>query len=513
MTVRPMFSRIQNPTLAAVCLLWFLLSPVTEAAPLQEKETTTQAQPSGTLEEAEKLGPAIAATGSHHTQSPASIPPAWLAIPFVVLLLMIATGPLLYAKFWHQHYPKVAVSLAVLVLTYYLLVLNDWTKPVAAFMEYVQFIALIAALYMVSGGILIAVNKRATPLTNLGLLFTGAIIANLIGTTGASMLLIRPYMRLNQGRVKVYHIVFFIFIVSNVGGVLTPIGDPPLFLGFLSGVPFFWTLQHNLMPWLVALLLLGTAFYCVDARSVSNIEQVSIDPTKPALYLVGKHNFIWFAVIIGAVFIDPNLFDGVPALYYNQHSFSFVRELILFAVAWLSYRCADRHALQENAFSLAPLKEVVMLFVGIFGTMIPALQLISAFASSETGHAIITHNTLYWGAGLFSSLLDNAPTYLNFGAASMAAHGADITAVADVKAFAAGGVFTNSVLQLKAISIASVFFGAMTYIGNGPNFMVKAIAEHLGLRMPSFFTYILRFSVPILLPVLIIVWLLFFASL
>ena len=154
-----------------------------------------------------------------------------------------------------------------------------------------------------------------------------------------------------------------------------------------------------------------------------------------------------------------------------------------------------------------------MLFVGIFGTMIPALQLISAFASSETGRAIITHNTLYWGAGIFSSLLDNAPTYLNFGAASMAAHGADIAMVADVKAFAAGGVFANSVLQLKAISIASVFFGAMTYIGNGPNFMVKAIAEHLGLRMPSFFTYIFRFSLPILLPVLIIVWLLFFASL
>ena len=152
-----------------------------------------------------------------------------------------------------------------------------------------------------------------------------------------------------------------------------------------------------------------------------------------------------------------------------------------------------------------------MLFVGIFGTMIPTLQLIGAFAASDTGHAMVTHNTLYWGAGICSSILDNAPTYLNFGAASMAAHGADITAVADVKAFAVGGVFHNSVLQLKAISIASVFFGAMTYIGNGPNFMVKAVAEQLGLRMPSFFAYILRFSVPILLPVLVIIWLLFFA--
>ena len=508
-----MFLRIQGSIFAGVCLLWLLFSPTVGAVPLQNREATAHAQLPGALNEAEKLGAAIVTTGSAHTQSPAGIPPGWLAIPFVVLLLMIATGPLLYAKFWHRHYPKVAILLAALVLAYYLLVLHDWAKPVAALMEYIQFIALIAALYMAAGGILVEINKRATPFTNLGLLLIGAIIANLIGTTGASMLLIRPYMRLNQGRVRVYHIVFFIFIVSNVGGALTPIGDPPLFLGFLSGVPFFWTLQHNLMPWLVALLLLGTSFYCLDTYNVSHTAQASIDPTKPTLYLVGKHNFIWFAVIIGAVFIDPNLFDGVPALRYNHHSFSFVRELILFAVAWLSYRYADRYALQENAFSLAPLKEVTMLFVGIFGTMIPVLQLISAFASSEAGRAIITHNTLYWGAGIFSSLLDNAPTYLNFGAASMAAHGADITMVADVKAFAAGGVFANSVLQLKAISIASVFFGAMTYIGNGPNFMVKVIAEHLGLRMPSFFTYIFRFSLPILLPVLIIVWLLFFASL
>jgi Na+/H+ antiporter NhaD/arsenite permease-like protein len=508
-----MFLRIQGPILAVACLLWFVLSPATEAAPLQRHEATIQAQSPSPFNQVKELSTAIAAIGDAHAQSAAGIPPGWLAIPFVALLLMIATGPLLYAKFWHRHYPKVATLLASLVLAYYLLILHDWAKPVAALMEYVQFVALIAALYMASGGILITINKQATPFTNLGLLFTGAIIANLIGTTGASMLLIRPYMRLNQGRVKVYHVVFFIFMVSNVGGALTPIGDPPLFLGFLSGVPFFWTLQHSLMPWLVALLLLGTAFYCLDTYNVSNTATAPTDPTKPTFYVVGKHNFIWFAAIVGAVFIDPNLFDGVPALHYNQHSFSFVRELILFAIAWFSYRFANRYALQENAFSWAPLKEVAMLFVGIFGTMIPALQLISAFASSETGRAVITHNTLYWSAGIFSSILDNAPTYLNFSAASMAAHGADIAAVADVKAFAAGGVFTNSVLQLKAISIASVFFGAMTYVGNGPNFMVKAIAEHLGLHMPSFFTYIFRFSVPILLPVLIIVWLLFFASL
>lgn len=506
-----MFSYIQRPFFVVLCLLWLVNSPITQAAFLMKKEATTQEQLLDSTGNYEEPGPAVVATGSHGTTDQADLPPSWLVVPFAVLLLMIATGPLLYEKFWHQHYPKVAILLAVLVLAYYLLVLHDWGKPIEALMEYMQFIALIAALYVTSGGILIAVNKRATPLMNLGVLFTGAAIANLIGTTGASMLLIRPYMRLNQGRIRVYHVVFFIFMVSNIGGALTPIGDPPLFLGFLSGVPFFWTLQHNLLPWLIALLLLGIVFYYLDTHNVSSTEKVSIDPSKPALHLVGKHNFIWFAIIIGAVFIDPNIFDWVPALRYGHYSFSFVRELVLLGVAWLSYHYADRHAVQENELSWAPLREVAVLFVGIFGTMIPALQLISAFAGSETGHAVITHNTLYWGAGVFSSILDNAPTYLNFGAASMAAHGADITEVADVKTFAAGGVFHNSVLQLKAISIASVFFGAMTYIGNGPNFMVKAIAEQLGLRMPSFFAYILRFSVPILLPVLAIIWLLFFA--
>ena len=497
------FWRLFFPTLC------FVLSPMAKAVPLQQQETLTQAHPLATTQEVADLVTVV--TASHHPISQADGPPIWLAIPFILLLLMIATGPLLYEKFWHRHYPSIAVLLATSVLAYYLLVLHDWEKPVEALMDYVQFIALIAALYMASGGVVIAINKRATPFTNLGLLFAGAILANLIGTTGASILLLRPYMRLNQGRIQAYHIVFFIFMVSNIGGALTPIGDPPLFLGFLNGVPFFWTLQHNLLPWLVTLLLLGVVFYGLDVRNVSSTAQVAIDPAKSVIRIVGKHNFIWFAIIIAAVFIDPNLFDWVPSLHYGHHAFSFVRELILLGVAWLAYRYADRHALQANAFSWAPLREVVILFVGIFGTMIPALQLIRAFAGSEIGHALITHHTLYWGAGICSSILDNAPTYLNFSAASMAAQGADIMAVADVKTFATGGVFPHSVLQLKAISIASVFFGAMTYIGNGPNFMVKAIAEQLGVRMPSFLAYILRFSMPILFPVLVVVWLLFFA--
>lgn len=490
-----------------VCLmLWLGTSPLAKADTLQPESLEAHQQQS--LSSGEEAT-AADLTGTDNHMAP-QLPPNWLAFPFILLLLMIASGPLLYARFWHRHYPKIAVGLALMVMGYYVLVLHDLVRPVEALMEYVQFIALIAALYMASGGILIEVNRHATPLVNLGLLLIGAVIANLIGTTGASMLLIRPFIRLNRGRVKIYHIVFFIFMVSNVGGALTPIGDPPLFLGFLSGVPFFWTLQHNFLPWLTALALLSLIFYYLDTRNTSGIKEV-IAPNKPAVQLQGKHNFIWLALIITAVFIDPNIFTWVPAFYYHGHSYSFVREVMLFSVAGLSYYYANQHALKENEFSLGPLKEVVLIFIGIFGTMVPALQLISAFAGSEAGQALITHNTLYWSTGAFSSVLDNAPTYLNFAAASMAAQGADISQVASVQAFAAGGAFHNSALQLQAISVAAVFFGAMTYIGNGPNFMVKAIAEQMGIRMPSFFGYILRFSVPFLLPALLIVWLLFFA--
>ena len=477
----------------------------------QQKLTLPQETHRQHIDATQSAEPAQATIAHEHTSLQADLPPQWLALPFVILLLMIATGPLLYERFWHKHYPKVAILLASFVIVYYLFVLHNLSKPVEALMEYLQFIALIASLYMAAGGILIEVSKQATPSTNLGLLLLGAVLANFIGTTGASMLLIRPYIRLNRGRIKVYHIVFFILIVSNVGGALTPIGDPPLFLGFLKGVPFFWTLQHNLLPWLLALLLLGVAFFILDTKNPTTSKQPITAKAQPALRVVGKRNFLWLIIIIIAVFLDPHILGWVPAIQHHGHSFSFLREVILFSVAWLSYRYASKPALKGNEFALEPLKEVVLIFVGIFGTMIPALALISAFAQSESGSAMITPNTLYWGAGIFSSILDNAPTYLNFAAASMAAQGADITQLTDVQAYATGGVFTNSILRLKAISIASVFFGAMTYIGNGPNFMVKAIAEHLGIRMPSFFGYIIWFSIPILLPALVLVWLAFFA--
>ena len=446
--------------------------------------------------------------GGHHSEAP----PGWAIIPFALLLLMIATGPLFYEHFWHKNYPLVAVALAVIVVAYYLFGLQNVHSPVHAGFEYVQFISLLAALYIASGGILIQVDKEVTPAANVMLLLIGCVIANIIGTTGASMLLVRPFIRMNRFRIKSYHIIFFIFMVSNVGGSLTPIGDPPLFLGFLKGVPFFWTLTNNIVPWAFACIILALFFYLIDKRNKSNY---NLDD-EPVTYsnkisISGTRNFLWLLIIIMSVFLDPNVIDWVPAIMYEGQKFSFLREIIMLTCAYLSYRFAEKEALKGNDFSFEPIREVAFIFVGIFGTMMPALELVSNFAESDAGSAMITHNTLYWGTGALSGFLDNAPTYLNFLAAAMAAQGASITNISQVQDFAMGGVYDGSLLDLKAISIAAVFFGSMSYIGNGPNFMVKSIAEQIGIKMPSFFGYMIRFSIPILIPLFVVVWLIFFA--
>lgn len=443
------------------------------------------------------------------------IAPLWLVIPFVTLLLMIATGPLFYEHFWHHNYPKIAVGFALLVVLYYLFVLDNVHAPVHAMAEYIQFIALLTSLFAASGGILIEIDKKATPLANVSLLLIGAVVSNLIGTTGASMLLIRPFIRLNKGNIQAYHVVFFILMVSNVGGCLTPIGDPPLFLGFLKGVPFFWTIEHNLPAWALALALLAIVFYLIDRKKGRAMEDE--DYPEEISYsnkftLIGVKNFGWLFVVICAVFLDPNVIEGVPAIHYDGQKFSFLRELIMLSVAFFSYKFADKRAIQGNEFNFEPIREVAFIFVGIFGTMMPALELVGNFAKSPEGAELITVNTLYWGTGSLSAVLDNAPTYLNFLAAAMASEGSDISNIADVRAFADSSLNSSDTpFQLLAISIASVFFGAMTYIGNGPNFMVKSIAEQSGVKMPSFFGYIIRFTLPILLPILFLVWLAFIA--
>ena len=439
----------------------------------------------------------------------------WSVIPFVLLLFMIATGPLFYEHFWHKNYPKVAVALATVVVLYYIFGLHNVHSPVHALAEYIQFISLLAGLYIASGGIMINIDRNASPRANVLLLLAGAVLSNLIGTTGASMLLIRPFIRLNKGRIKAYHILFFIFMVSNIGGSLTPIGDPPLFLGFLKGVPFFWTLTHNIAAWAFALAFLSVIFYVIDSRfhkKLMTMDFEEIPDRTNKVTIAGVRNFFWLALIIGSVFLDPNVFDWVPGINYEGQKFSFVREIIMLGVAFFSYRFARGEAIKGNEFSFEPIREVAFIFIGIFGTMMPALELVSNFASSPEGAKMIGHNTLYWGTGVLSGFLDNAPTYLNFLTASMASQGGNINDITSVVNFAnGGGSFVDSILDLKAISIAAVFFGAFTYIGNGPNFMVKSISEGVGIKMPSFFGYIIRFSIPFLLPLFLLTWLIFFA--
>ena len=446
---------------------------------------------------------------SHDAHGAHVSPALWSIIPFVVLLILIATGPVFFEHFWHHNYKFIAPALGLITLIYYLFGLGDFNHPSHALSEYISFIALLAPLYIASGGILIQMDREGTPRVNSLLLLFGAVISNIIGTTGASMLLIRPFIRLNRDRLQPYHIVFFIFIVSNVGGSLTPIGDPPLFLGFLKGVPFEWTFLHVIPEWIFGIAMLTGIFYVIDSRNKKDLDhEESVYSGK--FILRGTKNFIWLAVVIGAVFLDPNVLDWVPAIEVHGTKYSFLREIIQLTAGALSFYLADKQALRGNEFSFAPINEVVFLFAGIFFAMMPALQLIGEFAQSPAGKNFFNVDTIYWITGSLSGILDNAPTYLNFLSAALGKFGLSVSSIQDVQAFAAGSVELVTKDYLKAISVAAVFFGAMTYIGNGPNFMVKAIAEDRGVQMPSFFGYVVRYSLIYLLPVLFLTWLIFF---
>jgi Na+/H+ antiporter NhaD/arsenite permease-like protein len=436
----------------------------------------------------------------------AQLPPNWLVVPFVSLLLMIATGPIFFASFWHHHYKKISVIIGALVASYYVFMLHNTFLPIETIAEYVSFISLLTLLYVASGGIYIFADIESKAITNIVFLFLAAILTNLIGTTGASVLLIRPYMRLNRYRLKPYHIVFFIFIVSNVGGSLTPIGDPPLFMGFLKGVPFQWTLTHLWQPWLVAITSLLALFYYFETKNKELDEVDSNVHYTNKILISGKRNFIWLLIAVASVFLDPNIFDVIPFIEFHGKKLSYIRELVQLGAAFMSFSFANTKALQSNYFDFEPIKEVAFLFIGIFLSMMPALQLLEAFASGAGSSMVINDSLVYWSSGIFSSVLDNAPTYLNVLTLIMSKAGLSINEIANVKTFISG----ETASQLMALSAGAVFFGAMTYIGNGPNFMVKAIAEQNGVKMPDFGKYILKYSLPILLPVLILVWLLFF---
>lgn len=457
------------------------------------------------------FAPSHAAASGRGAAAVQSLPPDWLVVPFVALLLMIATGPLLYPRFWEHHYRKISILLASLVSAYYALHIEGGLRQLEHTLEeYVSFITLIASLFVVAGGILIRIERRGSPAVNLLLLFFGAVLSNVVGTTGASMLLIRPYLRINEGRLKPFHIVFFIFIVSNIGGALTPIGDPPLFLGFLRGVPFLWVMERLWMPWLLTVVLLLLVFVACDARAGKGRDDL---PDSGRIVLTGRRNFLYLIPLTGSIFLDPAVIPGFPSLQELFHVPFGIRELLMLSIAFMAYATANRDALKGNEFNFEPVREVAFLFVGIFATMIPALELIGAFARSHAGDFTVTR--FYWLTGLLSGVLDNAPTYLNFLSGALGKFGLDAGSPSDMAMFAQGmpspvAGDAGSQWYLMAISVAAVFFGAMTYIGNAPNFMVRNIAAQTGARVPGFIEYLYRYSVPILIPLFSVIWYLLF---
>jgi len=414
-------------------------------------------------------------------------PPLWLVAPFVLLLLGIAAMPFIHARWWERNYPVVAGGLGGITVAYYLAVLHQAGRVLHTAHEYVSFIALIGSLYIVAGGIHLRVKGEARPFGNVLFLLIGAVLANVIGTTGASMLLIRPWIRMNKYRITAFHVVFFIFIVSNAGGCLTPIGDPPLFLGYLKGVPFWWVLEHCWLPWLVMVAGLLAVFWVLDRRNFSRApEPLREQETGHEEWRFdGLGNVFFLLLILGSVFLS---------------SPTGLREALMIGAALGSWVCTPRRIHEANAFNFHPLLEVVWLFVGIFGTMMPALDYLEAHAPALD---IDSAEKFYWLTGGLSGVLDNAPTYLTFLAVAFGNEGLSLDDPGDVQAF-----LQQHPAELLAISLGAVFFGAFTYIGNGPNFMVKAIAQQARVKTPDFFNYVLRFSLPILLPLLgLIAWL------
>lgn len=421
-----------------------------------------------------------------------------LIIPFALLLLLIALGPIFFSEFWEKYHPYISVGLAILIAGYYLIINQNPGIILHSLKEYLSFILLLSALFVTSGGIHIDFLGEGNSKFNTVYLLFGAVLSNFIGTTGASIVLLRPFIRMNKNRIKPFHIVFYIFIVSNIGGAITPIGDPPLFIGFLRGVPFFWTIENVWLIWTTAIALLLVIFYFIDRRSDDTNEHSLWSQIK-SIELKGARNLLFLVAIILSVFLDSSVIPQIP----NFSSYIVgIREISFVIIIMLATKYSSKSVLLENGFNIAPMKEVAFLFIGIFITMIPALEIISHVAARH-GESL-NASSFYWGSGMLSSVLDNAPTYLNFLTAAMGKFNLDVNSSKDVAYFA-----MSNGNYLLSISVGCVFFGAMTYIGNGPNFMVKSISENLGIKMPSFFKYIYLYSLPILLPIFFIIWILF----
>ncbi|WP_442485688.1 sodium:proton antiporter [Aeoliella sp. SH292] len=476
------------------------------------------------------------ANTEHVTEVHASVaPPFWAVIPFAILLGAVAIFPLIprVEHWWESNANrfKVAASLAIVTLLYYVFlhttaVEGHWpyhyvAQPAthganwgfaaaiagnAILSEFIPFIVLLFSLYTISGGIRISGDLRATPLTNSAFIAVGALLASFIGTTGAAMVLIRPLLETNRERAHVVHtIVFFIFVVCNCGGCLLPIGDPPLFLGYLQGVPFLWTMSALWAPWVLANGMLLIWYLVIDRffyyrrESIVDLYRDTKHVTKLRFEGLGLNVPLLVGVVLAVALLDPT--KAIPGT--DIHPWMFSREVVQLALVGLSLALGSASVRQRNGFNYHAILEVAALFSGIFICMQPALQILDVYGGDlgtliGAKDGIMTPMHYYWITGGLSSVLDNAPTYLVFFNAAEASP-------ATFGEIVPGTNVSHKVLV--AISLGAVFMGALTYIGNGPNFMVRAIAETSGVRMPSFFGYV-GYSVVLLLPILALVgWL------
>ncbi|MBI3504806.1 MAG: sodium:proton antiporter [Proteobacteria bacterium] len=450
-----------------------------------------------------------AGAGAPHVDG-AAMGLVWM-LPFAAILAGIALGPLLAAHAWHSHYGKYAAGCAVAFLVPCALVFGIeaaiYEFVHTMLIEYVPFIVLLLALYVVAGGVRLKGAMVGTPLVNTGLLAVGTAIASIMGTTGACMLLVHPLVRANSWRKRNAHVfVFFIFLVGNVGGALTPLGDPPLFIGFLEGVDFFWVTTRMFVPMLAVAVPVLAAFFFLDrhcfAAEAAPPAELLADPEP--FGIEGKRNFLLLLAVIAAVLLSGVWKAGWGIEIFHTHvaGESAVRSAVLVALALLSLKVTRDESRRLNGFTWGPIVEVAKLFVGIFVTIVPAIAIIRAGHDGALGWLIELLNrggapanaTYFWVTGVLSAFLDNAPTYLLF----FNLAGGDEQVLM--------GPLAGTLL---AISCGSVFMGALTYIGNAPNFMVKAVAEEKGIRMPSFFGYI-GWSCACLLPPFVLVTLLYF---
>lgn len=418
-------------------------------------------------------------------------------LPFVLMLLSIAVFPLFWNHFWEKNRNKLYVAIALSIPVIIYLLMNGFSHQLIHTMvfDYIPFLILLGALFTITGGILLTGDIEAKPKINTLFLGIGAVLASIMGTTGAAMLLIRPIIQTNKERsFKVHTILFFIGIVANCGGLLTPLGDPPLFMMYLRGAPFTWFF-HLAPEWFLTNLLLLIVYFFVDsyfykkepasaiARDTANIQPIKIQGRRNFIFLIG--------VVLAVAFINEQYFSFITINPY----FKFIREAVIILMAFLSMQFTPKLLRTSNNFTWHPIEEVAYLFLGIFITMVPALLYLEVNAKHL---GVQTVSQFYYYTGLLSSFLDNTPTAVTFHSLALGLGITEGTLVAGIPE-----------ILLKAISTGAVFFGAMTYIGNGPNFMVKAVAEENNIKMPDFFSYMFKFSLIVLLPIYILVQLLF----